>query len=591
MFKINNTYNFPNLPVPDKKETLKKFLEWVEPLISEQEYHHACKLVNDYINDPISDKLHEILIERASNKNSSWLIDWWIKYCYLITRGPVTPQNNAPMMFVANHFKDYNRLEIVSLMIYAIVQVYLELKNNNNLINDQQFNQKKHYSLDQLIYLFASMREPYHEFDQYWSFDKISNFVVIMKNNVAYKLPVLDENNQLYSLDRIYSNLKKIANVDLSNDIGFNFISCATDHDEAKKLLEEITINEQNLKSYDDLKSAIIIFCIDDWENETAKLAIKNFINNKTFNRFHGKSLLINIDKLKNVIMCAEHTMVDGGTEIYLMSRISKLFDEFPSINYDDKFNDYMVLDFNLTTSQLVKLESIKKAFDEYCSNTDAIYIESKLLNKVWCKQNNLISTDGLIHLLYQIAQYKTNQEIKNTYVAVDVRNFFKGRTECIRPISNYSKVFVKDFCEGKITSKAELLTALNEIFNIHYARSKACQNGLGINRYIFGLNIAFSEHCERLKLVKPKLFDCEAWKVISENILSTSSILSPNIAWSYFDPVHPDGIGIFYALKDEHFRCSISYWVKDKIYANTFAKNLEWGIKKIYDLINEEVN
>ncbi len=146
---------------------------------------------------------------------------------------------------------------------------------------------------------------------------------------------------------------------------------------------------------------------------------------------------------------------------------------------------------------------------------------------------------------MYQIAQYRTNKKFFNTYIAVDVRNFFKGRNECIRPISEFSKQFAIDFVEGKIKTKQDVNKYLENIMNEHYKRSKDCQACYGINKYMLGIKLAWNENQEIFG-AKPKLFDCIAWNTISENRLSTSSIVSPNAAWVYFDPVHVDGIGIF---------------------------------------------
>ena len=70
--KINNTYNIPNLPIPDKNETLEKFLYWVKPLIDDHEYQNAVNLVEQYINSKQSDEIHNFLLDKANDKNNSY---------------------------------------------------------------------------------------------------------------------------------------------------------------------------------------------------------------------------------------------------------------------------------------------------------------------------------------------------------------------------------------------------------------------------------------------------------------------------------------------------------------------------------------
>lgn len=583
---INNKYNIENLPVADKRETLQKFLEWVKPLIDDEEYKKTVLMTEEYLNSKQSDHIHEFLLKKASDVNNSWLVEWWIKYMYLSSRGPVTPECNAPMIYNNENLKKYNPIEIISIISYAIATVYLEVKKNGNLINDQQFTPKKTFSLDQLIYLFASFREPNKTFDTYYTNDEVSTFIVIYKNNIAYKLEVIRD-NEVVDLNEIYVNVKNIIENNNKQKIGFNFITSHTNRDEAKTLLDNLINNDKNKKSYKDLKDSIVTIAYDDFEAKDEKSIFKNFLNAEDFNRLHGKCLLVQVSKDKNVVLCADHTMADGGTEIYLMNRISQFFDQKPSLKEVRLMPHVEEIKFDINQEQLTQLEKVHNNFINYINNVDIIFVESKIFNKNTLKELNLVSADAIIQLMYQIAQYKTNKKFFNTYVAVDVRNFFKGRTECVRPISEYSKEFAIDFVENKIKDKTIAYKKLEAIQNEHYKRSKECQAGKGINRYMLGIKLAWSEN-QDLFGPKPKLFDSLAWTTISENLLSTSSIVSPYIEWVYFDPVHVNGIGIFYAMKAENTRYSISYWIKDKNYAQDFAKNLEWAMEKFIELLKE---
>lgn len=71
MKTLTNKYNFPNLPVPDKNETLAKFLTWVEPLVTTTEFKEAQALVTEYLASPLSEQLHQFLVNRATDKNNS----------------------------------------------------------------------------------------------------------------------------------------------------------------------------------------------------------------------------------------------------------------------------------------------------------------------------------------------------------------------------------------------------------------------------------------------------------------------------------------------------------------------------------------
>ena len=409
---------------------------------------------------------------------------------YLSSRGPLSLECNAPMQYDHPNLKDYDASGIMAIIAHQVATVYLEVKNNNNLINDQQFNAKKEFSLDQLVFLFSSFREPNKIFDSYYTNEETSNFIIIYKNNIPYKIQVIRE-NQVVNLNKIYVTIKTIINQKDEKDVSFNFITSATNRDIAKDLLDELLLNKKNKESYEELKNAITVLCYDEYKNNSIKERFKNFIKTPNFNHLHGKGMLFTINNDGDVMMCTDHIKVDGGTEIYLMNRISQLFDQKPNLIEIRMMPHFDKIQFDLTNIQKTKLNSEFKRFIDYINKVDVIFIESKTLNRTICKELNLAYAYGVIHLMYQIAQYRTNKKFFNTYIAVDVRNFFKGRNECIRPISEFSKQFAIDFVEGKIKTKQDVNKYLENIMNEHYKRSKDCQACYGINKYMLGIKLA----------------------------------------------------------------------------------------------------
>ncbi len=382
---INNKCNIQNLPVPEKKETLEKFLVWVKPLISDEEYEKTIKLVDQYINSEQSDKIHNFLLERANDKNNSWLVEWWIKYMYLSSRGPLSLECNAPMQYDHPNLKDYDASGIMAIIAHQVATVYLEVKNNNNLINDQQFNAKKEFSLDQLVFLFSSFREPNKIFDSYYTNEETSNFIIIYKNNIPYKIQVIRE-NQVVNLNKIYVTIKTIINQKDEKDVSFNFITSATNRDIAKDLLDELLLNKKNKESYEELKNAITVLCYDEYKNNSIKERFKNFIKTPNFNHLHGKGMLFTINNDGDVMMCTDHIKVDGGTEIYLMNRISQLFDQKPNLIEIRMMPHFDKIQFDLTNIQKTKLNSEFKRFIDYINKVDVIFIESKTLKELFVK-------------------------------------------------------------------------------------------------------------------------------------------------------------------------------------------------------------
>ena len=76
----------------------------------------------------------------------------------------------------------------------------------------------------------------------------------------------------------------------------------------------------------------------------------------------------------------------------------------------------------------------------------------------------------------------------------------------------------------------------------------RSCAKGEGVDRHLYGLKCQAREHgMQEL----PALFDCPAYKKLTNTILSTSNCGNPSLQLFGFGPVSPAGYGIGYIIKD----------------------------------------
>ncbi len=578
---MKNIFEIPNLPVPNLEETLSKFLEWVEPIISDKDFAIAKNEVKEFINDPNSKKIQDILLKRSEDKNNSWLSDWWMKYIYLSSRGPVTPECNAPMEFYHPNITKYNVIENMAIIAYKLSEVYLNYKING--IPDYPFGKVK-MSMDQIKGFFTSIREPNILFDDYYIEENIVEHIILLKNNVHYKIPVI-KNKKMISISDIKKSIETIINEEKDSiEYNANLISADTSRDHSKKIFDDLLKNNKNKEAYKTIREAIMMFSYDDEEIEDSILIMKNVLSAKNFNRWHGKSTSLVFNKNNKIGFISDHSFVDGGTEITIFNELYKFYNEDIEFANSESSNNYEKINFEISADIESELKTIKENFIKYLANVNIkkIWMDNIKTNEM--RELGILSPDAFFQLGYQIAQYRTNKTLRNTYIAVDLRNFFRGRTECVRPISLESKQFVIDLCEGKVTDKAKAKEQLKAIYDVHYQRTKDCKMGHGINRHMLGLTLAYEENKESLG-EKPKLFDTVAWKDISANPISTSSIAHPGIKLAYFDPVHADGIGIFYAGSNDGFIATISAWDKDKDYQEKFVNNCKQALNDLIEI------
>ena len=90
---IINTSNLPTYPVPEMLDTLERFLEWVRPLISEEEYMETRRIVDSFMTSDDAKKLDKKIHEIGSKDDDSWIFNYWLK-TYLKSREAFVPHIN-----------------------------------------------------------------------------------------------------------------------------------------------------------------------------------------------------------------------------------------------------------------------------------------------------------------------------------------------------------------------------------------------------------------------------------------------------------------------------------------------------------------
>ncbi len=84
--------SMPHLPVPALRDTVRKYLKSVVPLLSSDDYERIERAANQFL---VKDgpKL-QILLTLRSWLATNWLEEWWEKYVYLRGRAPIMINSN-----------------------------------------------------------------------------------------------------------------------------------------------------------------------------------------------------------------------------------------------------------------------------------------------------------------------------------------------------------------------------------------------------------------------------------------------------------------------------------------------------------------
>ena len=188
------------------------------------------------------------------------------------------------------------------------------------------------------------------------------------------------------------------------------------------------------------------------------------------------------------------------------------------------------------------------------------------------------VSQDALMQFLLQYAQLTTYGSVRNTYEAVDVSHFKNGRTECVRPVSNESLVFVSTLLQEK-PSREALDAALAE----HKARIKASKLGQGANRHLLGLKLMAAKTNSQ-----PVFFKDEGYETFTTDFLSTSTVSDNSTVVNFaFAPTSVGGLGINYTITPEGWLYTVSHTKNQQQKVNVFLEALKVGGQHLLEFLN----
>ena len=269
--------SMPRLPIPKLEDTVARFSDSVQPLLSEAEFNEFKKVLASYEkNEGIS--LHKKLVDFAeTNSHSSYITSFWFdmylkdRRQIVFTHTPVIVAIPPPNADISNPYLQSTRCAntIVSALKFKAAldnqTLYPDVFHMNNAnINSalydnlcrftpQKFSYfssyfRKSYPLDMSQYknLFASTRLPREEKDEL-VVNPGSRNVVFLRNGHLYSINVLSEQGKIIDPLELMQNIEYILE-DSSNPAFPPGVYTTTDRDswsKVRNVLLELDGNEE----------------------------------------------------------------------------------------------------------------------------------------------------------------------------------------------------------------------------------------------------------------------------------------------------------------------------------------------------------
>lgn len=574
---IKNNADIPHYPNPGLVATLERYLNWLEPLVNDDELAQAKEEVKRFQAMEQFPALERKMDELAEGSDDSYIYDYWVKG-HLGFRDPICPYTSVPILYDNPVIRDLSQAEKAAALLFATAEIYRVFRRDGN---GAYTIGKKTYSNDELFGALASINHIARGRDIMYISDEVSRHSLVLHKNHIYTVEVTAPDGSPVPYGSLLNTVNAILNDAAEGlEVNFNTLTSEPERDVAGDLLAELLAVPGNAEEYEIIKTAVAVVNLDTCAPEDTLQKLYTTCGDPLwFNRFDGKGTQFNVAANGAMSFIIDHTYCDGGIEVYLVKRVGEILREM-DFSPAARQAAHRELQFHLDGFE----DRLRRCFARFRGKMgafDARFVSFPGLDRTILRERGILSGDGFMHIALQAAQQMTWNDIRNTYISVDCRKFFRGRTEVNRPVTHASKAFVAALLDDAVSAgdRHQLMIAA---LDAHHERTQQAQSGMGVNRYLFTVREVCKDYAQELGFTEqPTFFQSEGFARICEDRLSCTSFGNEDMKGCYYPPVMPHGLGVFYHIDKESYVITTAF-LEDGDMLDRFDENLRTAIAKM---------
>uniref|UniRef100_A0A8C2WGY8 carnitine O-palmitoyltransferase n=1 Tax=Cyclopterus lumpus TaxID=8103 RepID=A0A8C2WGY8_CYCLU len=565
--------SLPNLPVPAIKDTVKRHLESVRPLMDDAEYERMTKLSAEF-ESSLGKRLHWYLKLKALWA-TNYVSDWWEEYVYLRGRSPIMVNSN----YYGMDFMYVTPTPIQAARAGNSLHAYFLYRRK---LNKEELKPTRipgtliPLCSAQCERVFNTTRIPGEETDtvQHW---QDSDYIAVYHSGRYFRLRMYHA-GRLLSPREIEFQIQKILDDPSPPSKGEAKLGALTAGDRipwAKARMKYFS-SGVNKRSLDYIEKAAFFVSLDDDEqggmaDDPTRLDsyAKSLLHGKCFDRWFDKSFTVVYFKNGKMGLNGEHSWADAPVLSHAWQYV--LSTDCFQLGYNAEGHCKGEVDASLPQPQKLNWE-IPPECEEQISGSLAVaqaladdvdvhVFAFEEFGKGKIKRCR-VSPDAFIQLALQLAYYRDQGRFCLTYEASMTRLFKEGRTETVRSCTNESSAFVRALEGGEVRPREMRL--FQEASEKHQHLYRMAMTGAGIDRHLFCLYVV----SKYLRVESPFLKEVlsEPWRLsTSQTPLQVEMFDIVNYpeyvsCGGGFGPVADDGYGVSYcALGDNMFNFHIT--------------------------------
>uniref|UniRef100_A0A7N6AD24 Carnitine O-palmitoyltransferase n=1 Tax=Anabas testudineus TaxID=64144 RepID=A0A7N6AD24_ANATE len=571
--------SLPNLPVPTIKDTVKRYLESVRPLMDDAKFERMTKLATEF-ESSLGNRLQWYLKLKALWA-SNYVSDWWEEYVYLRGRGPIMVNSNYYGMDFLYVIPTPIQAARAGNSIHAFF-LYRRKLNKEEIKPSRIPGTVIPLCAAQCERIFNTTRIPGEE-----------------NGKELYMYTHLDRHIDTHSIKSHKRNTNTCFEY-CSTDLYSCILSTVIPWAKARAKYFSSGVNKRSL---DCIERAAFFVTLDDDEqcvmgdDSAASLDryAKSLLHGKCYDRWFDKSFSVVYYKNGKKGINGEHSWADAPVVAHLWE-YTLATDSF-QLGYNAEGHCKGEVDASLPRPQKLNWEILPECEEQIsqslavaqalADDVDFHVFPFQDFGKGKIKKCR-VSPDAFIQMALQLAYYRERGTFCLTYEASMTRLFREGRTETVRSCSNESSAFVRALEGGEAADVCRrLFRAASEKHQLLY---RLAMTGAGIDRHLFCLYVVSKYLGVESPFLKEVL--SEPWRLsTSQTPIQQVELFDMVNHPEYiscgggFGPVADDGYGLSYCILGEnlinfHISCKHSCPDTD---AHKFGAQIR---KALHDLI-----
>lgn len=562
--------SLPRVPLPSLADSARRFLEWCNPLLTDDERTATRAAVADFLRPDGPAPILQAALERfdATPGVRSWLDRFWPSR-YLGRRDRIAL--NANFFFLFNDPPEPETQVRRAAGLIAGALAYKRRIDDGTLAPVAVRGQAQ--SMEQNKYLFSTTRIPgaYQDtvrapYGDEWPGPSPFRHIVVFHHGHAFRMDVVGPDGPAHSLDDIEEGLEdvlKAATNPAPTDTSIGRLTTKARAEWAASRQRLAALDPANAAALETIETALFCVCLDDAAPADTLAACDLLLHGDSGNRWFDKAVSFVVFADGTAGINVEHCDLDGTTILHFVDAIAAATAEdhaaaagavsqgLPAIDAVD-----VVLDPDLRAD----IQAAGDAFADFAAANATTRVALPGFGSDRIKELGF-SPDAFVQMSYQLAHQRTKGLVGATYESIATRQFQNGRTEAMRVVTPEAVEFVAAMDDPSATPD-DRRAALRAATEAHGARARACQRGDAPEQHLWELLLVQEREGEALGGAAREpmaLFRSPGWKVMRDDFLSTSSAPSLNIQHFGFGATASRCIGVAYLLLPDKLHLYLS--------------------------------